>query len=144
MNRALPGFPRTLKALMKAHGYTDEALARVLGRSGTTITYLKNGHTQPPVEILLALRTLFGVTLDQMAGLDTVPPAPFPPWIAPLFPKLMALDPKGRAAVEYILESLPAREADAPDSPPLTIGAEPLSNSPADGPPPAASERRIS
>ena len=63
-----------LKQLRKKKGYTQEAVADMLGISTTSYVRYEMGLRQPKTKIALQLCNLFGITLDELVtGTTNVP-----------------------------------------------------------------------
>ena len=57
-----------LKELRESHGYTQEALAKMLGTSRSRISMYEQGKRQPDFEMQEAIADLFNVSIDYLFG----------------------------------------------------------------------------
>ena len=57
-------FSQNLKKLRKSKGYSQEALAKKLGLTRTTISKYENEIAEPSLSILVALSQIFNVSCD--------------------------------------------------------------------------------
>ena len=70
-------YPR-LRDLREDADLTQEELVKQLGMHKTTYTNYEQGKREPPFELIIRLATLYGVSIDCIAGL-TPHPVPLPP-----------------------------------------------------------------
>ena len=66
-----------ISALRAARGMKQDELAAALGVSRQSVSKWETGASVPELDRLVQLAGLFGVTLDELAGLE--PPSPKPP-----------------------------------------------------------------
>ena len=66
-----------ISALRAARGMKQDELAAALGVSRQSVSKWETGVSVPELDRLVQLAGLFGVTLDELAGLE--PPSPEPP-----------------------------------------------------------------
>ena len=66
-----------ISALRAARGMKQDELAAALGVSRQSVSKWETGASVPELDRLVQLAGLFGVTLDELAGLE--PPSPEPP-----------------------------------------------------------------
>lgn len=59
-------FSQKLKSLRKSHGYTQTALAALLGVGRTCIANWENGTRIPDIDTIAKLSVLFGVSAEQL------------------------------------------------------------------------------
>lgn len=57
-----------------AKGYSQRALAELLGMERSTYSNYETGKTQPSIQDLLRLARLYGVTMESLACEDCIPP----------------------------------------------------------------------
>lgn len=62
---------KTLKELRQQSGLRQGDLAKMLGVERSTVANWERGAKQPSIDILIKLREIFGVSLDQLVGLNT-------------------------------------------------------------------------
>ena len=67
-----------LQALRKEHGLTQEQLGEKLHTSGKTISRWETGTYMPPVEMLLALSELYGVSMNELVAGERLTPEELP------------------------------------------------------------------
>lgn len=58
MSETLPLYVQMLLAVRQKHGWTQQQLANALGVSRRTIVNWENGHQEPPLMLMVALRQL--------------------------------------------------------------------------------------
>lgn len=58
-----------LKELRKERNLKQEELALILNVDRTTVSNWERGEKQPSIDILIKLRSIYGVTLDEIVGL---------------------------------------------------------------------------
>lgn len=58
----------TIKCLRKAMGVTQEEMAQSLGITYQAVSKWENNSTQPDIQMLPAIATYFGVTIDELFG----------------------------------------------------------------------------
>ncbi len=59
-----------IKALRKKRGYTQERLAKELGKTKATVSDYEKGKSLPPLDILLKMSELFDVNLEELVNKD--------------------------------------------------------------------------
>lgn len=57
-----------IRELRLRHGYSQQALGRLLGVSAVAVGKWEKGQTQPDIGTLMRLADLFGITLDDLCG----------------------------------------------------------------------------
>ena len=67
-----------LQELRKEHGLTQEQLGEKLHISGKTISRWETGTYMPPVEMLLALSELYGVSMNELVAGERLTPEALP------------------------------------------------------------------
>ncbi len=67
-----------LQELRKEHGLTQEQLGEKLHISGKTISRWETGTYMPPVEMLLALSELYGVSINELVAGERLTPEELP------------------------------------------------------------------
>lgn len=67
-----------LQELRKEHGLTQERLGEKLHVSAKTISRWETGTYMPPVEMLLALSTLYGLSMNEMVAGERLSPEALP------------------------------------------------------------------
>lgn len=67
-----------LQALRKEHGLTQEQLGEKLHISSKTISRWETGTYMPPVEMLLALSELYGVSMNELVAGERLTPEELP------------------------------------------------------------------
>ena len=67
-----------LQALRKEQGLTQEQLGEKLHISGKTISRWETGAYMPPVEMLLALSELYGVSMNELVAGERLTPEELP------------------------------------------------------------------
>ena len=67
-----------LAELRRAHGLSQEDLAEKLGVSRQAISKWERAESSPDTDNLIALAQLYGVTLDELLGLQLPPATPLP------------------------------------------------------------------
>lgn len=67
-----------LQELRKEHGLTQEQLGEKLHISGKTISRWETGTYMPPVEMLLALSELYGVSMNELVAGERLTPEELP------------------------------------------------------------------
>ena len=67
-----------LQALRKEQGLTQEQLGEKLHISGKTISRWETGTYMPPVEMLLALSELYGVSMNELVAGERLTPEELP------------------------------------------------------------------
>ena len=67
-----------LQALRKEHGLTQEQLGEKLHTSGKTISRWETGTYMPPLEMLLALSELYGVSMNELVAGERLTPEELP------------------------------------------------------------------
>lgn len=67
-----------LQALRKEQGLTQEQLGEKLHVSGKTISRWETGTYMPPVEMLLALSELYGVSMNELVAGERLTPEELP------------------------------------------------------------------
>lgn len=67
-----------LQELRKEHGLTQEQLGEKLHISGKTISRWETGTYMPPVEMLLALSELYGVSMNELVAGERITPEELP------------------------------------------------------------------
>lgn len=65
---ALEPFPQRLRKLRKEHKLTQKRAAEQIGIIGRTYIKYEHGEIIPPLDKLLKLADLFGVSMDELAG----------------------------------------------------------------------------
>lgn len=58
-----------LKELRKERNLKQEEIASILNVDRTTVSNWERGEKQPSIDILIKLRSIYGVTLDEIVGL---------------------------------------------------------------------------
>lgn len=58
-----------LKKLRKERNLKQEELSLILNVDRTTVSNWERGEKQPSIDILIKLRSIYGVTLDEIVGL---------------------------------------------------------------------------
>ena len=61
-----------IKKYRKQRKITQEQLAEVLGVSDQAVSRWENGSTYPDIELLPTIALYFGVTLDEMMGMEAI------------------------------------------------------------------------
>lgn len=59
-----------LKTLRKEKGLTQQDVANAIGVSQVTYSRYENGEHEPSHDILIALSVFFGVTIDELLGIN--------------------------------------------------------------------------
>ncbi len=59
-----------LAELRQAKGWTQKKLAKLLNITDRAVAYYEAGQRTPPVDMLMRLADLFGVTVDYLLGRD--------------------------------------------------------------------------
>lgn len=67
----------TIRELRKKKGITQTELGEILGVTKNSVSYYENGKRQLTPEMLIKLSEYFGVTTDEILGLNTPPQEPF-------------------------------------------------------------------
>jgi transcriptional regulator with XRE-family HTH domain len=74
LKRGVPGLGARIARLRDAQGLSRAALARGLGVSRDRLSKWELGKNDPPLDVLIGLRHLLGVTLDElMVGASGAP-----------------------------------------------------------------------
>ncbi len=68
-------FARNLATLMEQRGITGKQLHEATGYSEATISAMKNGNNPPTLNFLIALKRLFGISIDDFLTKDITPAA---------------------------------------------------------------------
>ena len=97
--------------LRKEHGMTQDQLANALGITFQAVSKWENGVSSPDISTLPLLADLFGVSVDQLLGRETLPQAE---------ERLTALVPTGETA-----PSLPVQDEEPEQEPEAEAGPEP-------------------
>lgn len=61
-------FIRNIRMLRKKANYTQEDVGRILNIQRATYSNYENGSRTPPIEIILSLAQLYGVSVDYLVG----------------------------------------------------------------------------
>ncbi len=69
---------RFLQSLRKEHGLTQEQLGEKLHVSGKTVSRWETGTYMPPVEMLLALSDMYGITINELLNGERIAPQDIP------------------------------------------------------------------
>lgn len=69
-------FGQRLARLRKAQGFTQTELGRLVGLSQRMMTYYERQSAWPPAHLLSRLAETLGVSLDEIAGVQSVAAAP--------------------------------------------------------------------
>ena len=96
-------FAQRLRELRQDAGMTHANLAERLGLGRTAVTNMET-FSKPSIDVLCSLSSIFGVSMDYLAGFDA--PEPPPKWVADLLPDLRVLDKPGREAVRALVKGL--------------------------------------
>lgn len=64
-----------IQRLRKGAGLSQQALGERLGITSVAVSKWERGQSQPDIPTLTRLADLFGVTLDELCGRASVPPA---------------------------------------------------------------------
>lgn len=59
-----------IKKLREQKGLTQIALARRINKSKSAIASYESGRQMPPLEVLISIAGVFGISLDYLAGFD--------------------------------------------------------------------------
>ncbi|NJN67212.1 MAG: helix-turn-helix transcriptional regulator [Chloroflexaceae bacterium] len=66
-----PAISRKAPVLRERHGMTQKQLAEKLGYATEVyVSYLENGKRRPETEEVFSMADLFGVTVDQLCGMN--------------------------------------------------------------------------
>lgn len=61
-----------IKELREEHRLTQRELAEKIGNSQRNVSNWENGTSEPDIETLVRLCRVFGVTLEELVGLETI------------------------------------------------------------------------
>lgn len=61
-----------LKELRKERGWTQKQCAEKIGLNSVTYLHYENAQREPPLQVLVELARLFGVSVDFLLGLNDV------------------------------------------------------------------------
>lgn len=59
-------FRKNVRYLRKQHGYTLQQFANILGVSKSLISQFESGYSGISLEVILQIRSLFNVSLDEL------------------------------------------------------------------------------
>lgn len=60
----------TIRVMRKSRGYTQKALADLIGQSASSITMYETGRREPELEVIEAIADIFNVPLTAIIGDD--------------------------------------------------------------------------
>lgn len=65
------GFPEMLRYLRKSHGYSQEALAKKLGITRSSLANYEQGRREPSFEVEENIADFFNVDINTLRGIKT-------------------------------------------------------------------------